>query len=154
VTEHISSQLWTLAARQCVALFLRDRSPPQFRRVPGLKPYRRLIQDATGTAGVEFIAENDGGRACGSRRLGTPLPNQMVKATERVSRTKSRWPTNFSSLGHGRSRPACSGKAIDLRNNKESLQQYEIEHQPGLSVKAITLISTFGIRKQNGNKHD
>ena len=61
VTEHISFQLWTLAARQCVALFLRDRSPPQFRRFPGLKPYRRLIQDATGTAGVEFIAENGGG---------------------------------------------------------------------------------------------
>ena len=58
VTEHISSQLWTLAARQCVALSLRDRSAPQFRRVPGLKPYRRLVQDATGT--VEFIAENGG----------------------------------------------------------------------------------------------
>jgi hypothetical protein len=43
---------------QCVALFLRDRSPPQFRRLPGLKPYRRLVQDATGTTGVEFIAEN------------------------------------------------------------------------------------------------
>ena len=58
VTEHISSQLSTLAARQCVALFLRNRSPPQFRRVPGLKPYRRLFKDATGT--VELIPENGG----------------------------------------------------------------------------------------------
>ena len=133
---------------------LRDRSPPQFRRVPGLKPYRRLIQDATGTTGVEFIAEMVEGRACGSEGSAHRCQTKWLRPRKECRAQKDEGQQTFrvwDMVAHGRLVPEKPLTSVKIR---ESLRQYEIKRQPGLSVKAITLISTFGIHKQNDNKHD